>query len=221
MSPIRKRTKEHFPMVLLTLLSIVQALALELLWSHVRESDFLYERSWNAMIIWVQVLITFTGLVLIWVVYAANAMRFRWVPLTVDSVYPFIIGVLEFSLIETLVPGRHGQWLILNSVIFGMMVLVTHRLMQRARRDEDNEAIFRIYSPATLRDFIPQIIVVGLMILAGMFIWLADPAPLFILMSLLGMAAVLSWQYYMTTEFWRRSMMVESTEGESRTHQPD
>jgi len=44
-SVIRDRAKEHFPMVFLTLLIIVQALALELLWSHVRGADYLFELS--------------------------------------------------------------------------------------------------------------------------------------------------------------------------------
>jgi hypothetical protein len=39
-------------MVLLTLLSIVQALALELLWSHVRESGYLFDTSWTALLTW-------------------------------------------------------------------------------------------------------------------------------------------------------------------------
>jgi len=85
---MRKRAKEHFPTVLLTLLSIVQALALELLWSHLRESPYLFELSWITAISWMQILATFLGLVLIWVVYANNVMRFRWVPVTSESVYP-------------------------------------------------------------------------------------------------------------------------------------
>ena len=122
MNAMRDRAKEHFPTVLLTLLSIVQALALELLWSHLRESEYLFAFSWPAFISWIQITATLLGLVLIWVVYASNVMRFRWVPVTSDSVYPFLIGLLEFMLIETLGPDEIGQWLILMSVIFGMMV---------------------------------------------------------------------------------------------------
>jgi hypothetical protein len=48
-------------MVLLTLLSIVQALALELLWSHVRESVYLFDMSWTALLTWIQVGTTFLG----------------------------------------------------------------------------------------------------------------------------------------------------------------
>ena len=37
MNPLRDRAKEHFPTVLLTLLSIVQALSLELWWQYLSE----------------------------------------------------------------------------------------------------------------------------------------------------------------------------------------
>ena len=122
MSSIRNRAKDHFPMVLLTLLSIVQALALELLWSQVRETYAAYQEvSLVATTWWIQVAATFLGLVLIWVVYAANAMRFRWVPATSDSVYPFLIGVIEFMLVEALEPGRTGLWLVLIATVFAMM----------------------------------------------------------------------------------------------------
>ena len=46
MKSIRDRAKEQFPSVLLTLLSIVQALALEFLWDHSRHRPELYELSW-------------------------------------------------------------------------------------------------------------------------------------------------------------------------------
>lgn len=41
MSKIRTRAQMHFPTVLLTLISIIQALALELMWSKIVESDSL------------------------------------------------------------------------------------------------------------------------------------------------------------------------------------
>ena len=106
---MRERAKEHFPTVLLTLLSIMQALALELLWSYLHETGYLFEISWTMVISWLQILATFLGLVLIWVVYANNVMRFRWVPVTSDSVYPFILGLIEFMLVESLDPDEIGQ----------------------------------------------------------------------------------------------------------------
>ena len=48
MSTIRNRTKDQLPMVLLTLLSIVQALALELWWAKILSSPQLYAWGWAA-----------------------------------------------------------------------------------------------------------------------------------------------------------------------------
>ncbi len=209
MSAMRNRTKENFPMVLLTLLSIVQALALELIWSHVREADHLFEASLLAIVSWVQIAATLLGLVLIWVVYASNAMRFRWVPATSDSVYPFVIGIMEFMLVETLDPGESGRWMMLMALIFGTMVLVSHRTMKRARADGDNAAFFDRYRPATLRDFIPQISIVAAMALVGLFVQVTNIAGTLVLLAVSATFGILAWQFHVTASFWRRTVIEE------------
>lgn len=206
MNAIRNRAKENFPMVLLTLLSIVQALALELLWSHVRETDYLFEPSWIAVFSWIQIATTFLGLVLIWVVYASNTMSFRWVPVTSDSVYPFFIGVIEFMLIETLGPDEIGLWLILMALIFAAMVRVSHKTMRRARQDGDNDAFFKGYEPAKLRDFIPQISIVSAMALAGIYLLISGDRGSIAMLALLATTGLLGWQFYATASYWTRSV---------------
>ena len=52
MKSIRDRAKKRFPTVLLTLLSIVQALALEFLWDHSRHRPELYEATATALLGW-------------------------------------------------------------------------------------------------------------------------------------------------------------------------
>ena len=170
MKIIRNRAKEQLPMVLLTLLSIVQALALELLWSHVRESAYLFEMSWTAMLTWIQISTSFLGIVVIWLVYASTAMRFRWVPTTGDSVYPFIIGLLEFILIETLAPEYMGLWFGCLAMIFGLMTWISHRTMRRARLDGENDEYFASLAPATARDFLPAFVIVFVLVLAGTYL---------------------------------------------------
>ena len=91
MEEIRNRARANLPTVLLTLLSIVQALALEFLWAFLKDTPELLAFSWLNMRVWVQVAATLIGLILIWIVYASHVMRFRWVPTTTDSVYPFAI----------------------------------------------------------------------------------------------------------------------------------
>ena len=206
MNAMRERAKEHFPAVLLTLLSIVQALALELLWSHLRETSYLFEFSWISALSWVQIFATFLGLVLIWVVYASNVMRFRWVPVTSDSVYPFLIGILEFMLIETLGPDEIGLWLIYLALVFGMMIWVAHTNMRQARKDPDNEAFFGSYQPAKLRDFYPQIAIVSTLVLVGIFFRISDDRGWLAMLALLATNGLLGWQFYITSVFWQLSV---------------
>ncbi len=67
MADVRKRAIELSPSLTLTLLSIVQALALEVLWSSVRETPFLWEGGFRAAVGWAQVLTAFQGIVVLWV----------------------------------------------------------------------------------------------------------------------------------------------------------
>lgn len=205
MNEMRERTKEHFPSVLLTLLSMVQALALELLWTHLHETDYLYEWSRMALISWIQIVATFIGLVLIWVIYASNVMRFRWVPVTSDSVYPFLVGILEFMLIETLGPDEIGQWLIIFALIFAMMVWVSHRTMRRARLDGDNDVHFRKIEPAQLHDFYPHIASVAVLAVSGIYVLISGGAGGFALLALLATNGLLGWQFYSAAMFWKQS----------------
>jgi hypothetical protein len=76
-STFRSRAKEQLPAVLLTLVSIVQALSLELLWSAVREREALDAGDFAALVEWVQVTATFLGVLVIWVIHASQVMRFR------------------------------------------------------------------------------------------------------------------------------------------------
>ena len=202
MNLIRERAKEHFPTVLLTLLSIVQALALELLWSHLHEADYLYELSWISAISWIQIAATVTGIILIWVVYSGNVMRFRWVPATSESVYPFVIGLMEFMLIETLGPNQIGLWLIFMAVVFGLMNWVAHMTMRRARRDSDNSAFFATSEPARLRDFYPGLIIVGGLILSGLYLSASPESWDFAMFALLATNGALGWQFYQSADFW-------------------
>ena len=82
MNVIRQRAKENFPTVLLSILGIMQALAMEILWSKIQELDYLFEFSMLSVIAWSQIAATFMGVVIVWVSYSSSAMRFRWVPTT-------------------------------------------------------------------------------------------------------------------------------------------
>jgi hypothetical protein len=207
---MRDRVKDHFPTVLLTLLSIVQALALELLWSHLRESPYLFEPSMTAAISWLQISATFLGLVLIWVVYANHVMRFRWVPVSSESVYPFLIGLIQFMMIETLGPDEIGLWFLFLALIFGMMTWVSHASMRRARQDTDNAAFFSGFEPATLRDFYPVIAIVCVLVLAGIILMISKDQGLLALLAMLATNVMLGWQFFTAARFWKSTVAEET-----------
>ena len=206
MKTIRDRAKEHLPMVLLTLLSIVQALALELLWSYVRESAYLFEMTWTALLTWIQIGTNFVGIVVIWLVYASTAMRFRWVPSTSDSVYPFIIGILEFILIETLAPEFMGWWFFCLAIIFGLMTWVSHMTMRRARGDGENDEFFVNLEPATARDFLPAFIIISVLILAGAYLAYSGDRGVVALVAVIVAFAGLVRQLIVAARFWELSV---------------
>ncbi len=193
-------------MVLLTLLSIVQALALELLWSHVRESAYLFDLSWTALLTWIQIGTNFLGIVVIWIVYASTAMRFRWVPTTSDSVYPFVIGLLEFILIETLAPDYMGWWFVCLALIFALMTWVSQMTMRRARLDGENEEFFANLEPATIRDFYPVFIIIFGCILAGAYLVSSGDRGVLALIAVSGAFLVLVRQAIVAARFWEMSV---------------
>jgi hypothetical protein len=206
---IRQRTKDNLPTVLLTLLSIVQALALELLWSYIRESDYLFVFSWAILVYWLQVVVTLMGLILIWIIYASAAIRFRWVPSTSDSIYPFVIGLLQFMLIAALGPDKMGWWFILLAAVFGLMHWISHQTMRRARHDGENDEFFGRYEPARRRDFIPTIVTVTATAVFGVYLLLGSFEVIPVAIALLILISTLAWQFAQTARFWNQSVSDE------------
>ncbi len=202
---MRERAKEHFPTVLLTLVSIVQALALELWWSHLIQVDVW--SGWTGLITALQIFATLLGIVLVWVIYSSNVMRFRWVPGTMDSVFPFLIGLIEFMLVETLGPERLGFWFVLMAVIFSFMNWIGHLTMRSARRDPDNRAYFEGVASARLRDFRGQIFGVIVLGIVGVYFILSAQRGVLALVVLLALIALLSYQFQQTAIFWKRSLV--------------
>jgi len=188
------------------LLSIVQALALELLWSYIRESAYLFEMTWTALLTWTQIGTNFLGIVVIWIAYASIAMRFRWLPNTSDSVYPFIIGLLEFILIETLAPEFMGWWFMCLAIIFALMTWVSHTTMRRARRDGENDEFFANLEPATVRDFYPAIFIVSVLFLAGIYLADSGDRGIIALAAVLLAFAGLIRQLIVAARFWELSV---------------
>lgn len=206
MDNIRDRAKDKFPMVLLTLLSIVQALALEFLWDHARHRTDLLE--WSVAVIpgWLQIAATLDVIILIWLMYAGMLMRFRWTPTTMDSTIPFIVGLIQFLMIDIMGAEHFALWVVVVGLTFGTVVVVNHRAMKRARLDVANREFFDQFLPATLRDFVPQIIVVVALLVAGSWIGFSGKQGWFAVLVLVGIFFGLGYETHSATKYWRVSM---------------
>lgn len=206
MQEIRERARANLPTVLLTLLSIVQALALEFLWTFTRDNPQVWEMTWISLLTWLQLAASFLGLVLIWVVYASHVMRLRWVPTTTDSIYPFAIGLLEFVLIELLGAEHFGGWMISYAAIFALMVWISHRTMRRARLDGQNEQFFNNLQPAEPKDFYGAIAGVIVMATFGAYVAATNNTGVVALIGILATALIALYQFRMAAYFWERSL---------------
>ena len=206
MESMRNRAKELFPMVLLTLLSIVQALALEFLWDHMRHRSDLFELSIAVIPGWLQIAATLNMIIIIWLMYAGMLMRFRWTPTTMDSIFPFGVGLIQFLLIDLMGNEYFALWVIVLSVTFGVLVLIDHRAMRRARQDEANREFFDRYASATIKDFVPQIILGAAMLSAGIWLQLSGHQGWLRVVVLVAVFVAIGYETHKTATYWRDSM---------------
>ena len=206
MESMRSRAKEHLPHVLLTLLSIIQALALELYWSEVQGLDPVFELSVSAVALWTQIATTFLGILVIWVVYATTVMRFSWVPSISDSVVPFFVGILQFIMIESLGIDSASVWFASLAMVFAVMQIESHTIMRRARQDPDNAEFFQQINPATLRDAIRPAAMVLILIGFAVYLSFQPDSPLVAAAGFtVSLGLLVSLMVFMNM-FWKRTM---------------
>ena len=206
MNRIRRRATKQLPSVLLTLLSIIQAIALESLWDRTIHRPEFFEASWIATLGWLQVTVTFSLIVLIWVVYIALLMRFRWTPALTDLVLPFAVGIAQFALIELTHPARLGEWCLGLAVLAVIAVTIDFRFIRRARHDPRNKEFFDNVAPATWRDHAPQVCFVLFAFGAGVFLAMTRHSGWFAFLTLMISLVAVAYNSWLQVHFWNRSM---------------
>ena len=206
MNKIRTRAQIHFPTVLLTLISIIQALALELLWSKIVESDWLWNFGVQAIIGWGMILAVILGILQIWVMYSTMVMGFIWQPYLRDSIVPFFIGIQEFMLVTLIGEEFSTLWLYVLGSIFVSGNWVSHSSFRRARQDPENDDFFGRLKPATLRDFWPAISIVSGLVVFGIAIGVTQNETWLPLLALFFANGVLIFQTFSFRRLWRSIM---------------
>ncbi len=203
---MQDRARQLFPSVLLTLLSIIQALALEFLWTHLRESSYLWSMGWDCYLGWIQVIAMLLGILQVWLMYTSLVMRFRWLPSQRDSVLPFVIGILEFTLIDLLGPATYGPWFFTLALVFMIAVGDGQSVFRRARKDAMNREFFESLEPATVRDFVQSIATVLGLVVFAVVAHLTDGQKWIVLTGLLYANAALAYQIAQASRYWNVAM---------------
>ena len=202
-----ERARDLLPSIIITILSMIQALALELFWNRIQVSDFLWQGGWAATLGWLQLLVMLVGMLLVWLLYVSLVLRFRWLPTMEDTLIPFAIGLLEFGMIDLMGPDTLGPWFITLAAVFGMCIGATHIAHRRARRDPENDYFFKLIPPATWRDYIASIVVVAVMAIFGLILWSLGDATILALVALLFALAALSHQMMMAHRYWMDTLV--------------
>lgn len=210
MQEMRERARELMPSVLLTFLSIIQALALELLWTSLHASPHLWSTDWIALLGWIQEAAIALGILLVWLFYTSIVMRFSWIPSTRDSILPFAIGLLEFTLIDLAGPDTFGPWFYTLAGIFAVSVWASHVTFVRARQDTANRSHFTLFEPSSLRDYLGSIGVIVGLVLVGIVLHASGSRGWLALFGLLGANAAILWQTLVTRRYWHMSMRESS-----------
>lgn len=206
METLRERATETLPSVLLTLLSMIQALALELLWTRMRESPYLWSGDWLAVLCWAQVVTMVLGFLQIWLFYTSLVMRFRWVPSSRDSILPFGIGILEFALIDLLGPDTFGYWFLALALVFAASTWASHGIFRLAREHPANREFFDVVGRATLRDFTPEIGGVAAFVLLGTALLVTGNRGWLAMVSMAVAFGLLAYQLHLTRAYWNLSI---------------
>ena len=205
-SNIRDRTSNHLPAVLLTLQSIIQAISLDMLWTHTTDIAVHDQFSALAVLGWMQILATLLILIVVWMSFVSLLMRFIWVPALLDTALPILVGILQFALIEFARPENLALWLFTLGVLMLVIAIVNHRYFKKARLDPRNADFFGAVPPATWRDFFLLFIYVATFFVGGLFAVLIDLHVMVEIAMVLIVMAGLGHFVFEQNRFWNLSL---------------
>lgn len=209
MSGMRARAQKQFPIVLLTLISIIQALALELLWSKVIESQFLLSFTIDSLVVWGMLSVSLVGILQIWVMYSTMVIGFTWRPSLRDSILPFVIGIQQFLLVSLISSTFNVMWLYVLASIFFVGNGIAHVTFRRARADPSNSAFFESRDPATLKDFRMPLFVITTLVLFGILYTVFENSNWVALAAIVFSNIILGFQIHFSRRLWTSIMDTE------------
>lgn len=204
---VGERAKELLPSVLLTLTSIIQALALEVLWSAASGAAHLWGGGAAAVAGWLQVAAVFQMILVVWLYYAQLVMRFRWMPMVRDSVIPFGLGLAQFVLAEMLQPERLHFWFFAFAATFAYAAWASNATIRAAWADPDNAWYFARFDARLVSRFGMPVAMIATWIGLGAVTAHVGPGGRWAVAALALTNALLLGQIALQRHYWNRSVL--------------
>lgn len=206
---MRNKVLSQFPLVLLTLISIIQALALELMWTKIISADYLGDFSLSTLVTWGMISVTLMGILQLWITYSTLVIGFTWRPGISDSIIPFVIGIQEFLMIDLISESFNVLWLYVLASLFIVGNWVAHTTFKRARLEPENKGFFRNRKAASLKDFRGAITIIALLVVFGMLITVLENSDWVALLAMLIANGALIYQMLNSNRLWNDIMAVD------------
>lgn len=150
---VKQRLKGSFSQVHLTLLSVIQGVALA-------DLAFIVGAGYQHFTVlrWLLVLVSFGMVITVWHQFTMHITLWGWIPDLRDAVIPFMIGALELLFNHTITLSL-SAWLFIAAIIASMALLAILYVGQRAKEESENtrmlnllrrqHRIFALYSLGT------------------------------------------------------------------------
>ena len=196
------RARELLPTIVLTLLSVVQALALEALWSAVHENPLFFAGGADAWVVWLQALAIFQGIIVVWLFYIAIVMRFSWIPATRDSIAPFVLGAGELSMIQTMDPDLLAWWFWILAAIFAFSTRISNSMFAAGLQDPSNTGVWMPQPGGALERSASYLAAGGIALLGGLVWWQGGNGAV-ALVSVVFANLALFGQAMLIQHYWR------------------
>ena len=129
---VKKRLTDSFSLVYLTLLSVIQGVALADLALVVGAG---YQQF--TVVRWLLVLVNFGMVITVWHQFTMHITLWSWIPDLRDAIVPFVIGALEL-VFNHMISLSLSAWLFILAIIATTATLAIWYVGQRAKEESEN-----------------------------------------------------------------------------------
>ncbi|MEN8376301.1 MAG: hypothetical protein ABFS34_12705 [Gemmatimonadota bacterium] len=137
----REKALTQFPAMYVTLVSVVQAIALEVLVARVVEVRPPAELTLASVTVWLEVVLLGLTIFYVWVSYTLLVTLAQWVLRAFDFAAAFAVGVLQFVAIGWLGPDTVAPFCVMIVIGFGSGAWISHSNTGAAAARPENAAV--------------------------------------------------------------------------------